>query len=58
MLGEITERHFDATFDLNRGPLACRYRDDLLDGRVVIAVVSVEPFVLSTKPQILASANA
>jgi hypothetical protein len=21
MLGEITERHFDATFDLNRGPL-------------------------------------
>ena len=34
MLGEITERDFDATFDLNRGSLACRYRDDLLDGRV------------------------
>ena len=44
MLGEITERDFDATFDLNRGPLACRYRDDLLDGRVERPSTGVDSF--------------
>jgi hypothetical protein len=34
MLGEITERHFDVTFDFESRAACLRYRDDLLDGRV------------------------